>query len=158
MTSKNHFEENWKFFGTLGAKGFYPINSIFGIGAFLQGSYAFSNFTDDIAGRHNGTPFNTDLKIKNLWDVNFGVGLQATAPRGIKLYAGPYLYYAEADAHFSSAIPGLQAGNQKVLWKNKSIAGAFFGTDLPLAKGFHLNIEGQYTDRFSIGSAITYTY
>ena len=25
-TNKNDFEENWKFFGTLGAKGFYPIN------------------------------------------------------------------------------------------------------------------------------------
>ncbi len=46
-TSKNDFEENWKFFGTLGAKGFYPINNIFGIGAFLQGSYNFSNFTDE---------------------------------------------------------------------------------------------------------------
>jgi hypothetical protein len=157
-TSKNNFEENWKFFGTLGAKGFYPINNIFGIGAFIQGSYNFSNFTDEVAGRYNTTPFLADLKIKNLWDVNFGVGFQATAPRDIKLYAGPYIYYAEADAHLSCAVPGIQSGTQKVLWKNKSIVGGFLGTDIPLAKGFHLNIEGQYTDRFSVGSAITYSY
>ena len=157
-TSKNHFEENWKFFGTLGAKGFYPFNNIFGIGAFIQGSYNFSNFTDDVTGLHNATPFLADLKIKNLWDVNFGLGVQATVPWGIKLYAGPYIYYAEADAHLSHAVPGIQSGDQNFSWKNKSIAGGFFGADIPLAKGFRLNIEGQYTDRFSIGSAITYTY
>lgn len=157
-TSRNNFEENWKFFGTLGAKGFYPINNIFGIGAFIQGSYNFSNFTDDIAGFNNTTPFIADLKIKNLWDVNCGIGVQATVPYGLKLYAGPYIYYAAADAVLSADIPGLPFGKGKVLLKNKSIAGGFFGADIPLAKGFRLNIEGQYADRFSVGSAITYTY
>jgi hypothetical protein len=157
-TDKDHFEENWKFFGTIGAKGFYPFNSVFGMGAFIQGSYNFSNYTADVAGVHNTAPFIADLKIKNLWDVNFGLGFQATLPHGIKLYTGPYAYYAEADGCLSSVIPGIQSGNQKVLWKNKSIAGGFFGADIPLAKGFRLNIEGQYTDRFSVGSAITYTY
>ncbi|MEE9910507.1 MAG: hypothetical protein K4571_02185 [Deltaproteobacteria bacterium] len=157
-TNKNHFEENWKFFGTLGAKGFYPINGIFGVGAFLQGSGNFSNFTDEIAGVHNGAPFLTDLKVKNIWDVHFGIGAQATLPRGFKLYAGPYVYYAEADVHLSPAVPGIQSGVEKATWRNKSAAGGFFGADIPLAKGFRLNIEGQYTDRFSVGSAITYTY
>jgi hypothetical protein len=157
-TSKDHFEENWKFFGTLGAKGFYPINNIFGIGAFLQGSYNFSKFTDETAGIHNTTPFAADLEVKNLWDVNFGIGVQATVPFGIKLYGGPYVYYAEADARFSDNIPGLPFGTEKTLLKNKSAAGGYFGADIPLVKGFRLNIEGQYTDRFSFGSAITYTY
>lgn len=157
-TDKDHFEENWKFFGTLGAKGFYPLNSVFGIGAFIQGSYHFSNYTDEVAGANNTMPFIADLKIKNLWDVNFGLGFQATVPGGIKLYTGPYVYYAEADGCLSSALSGIQSGNQKVLWKNKSVAGGFLGADIGLAKGFRLNIEGQYTDRFSVGAAITYTY
>lgn len=157
-SSKDHFEENWKFFGTLGAKGFYPINSIFGVGAFIQGSCNFSNFTDEITGLSSGAPFLADLKIKNLWDVNFGIGFQATVPYGMKLYAGPYIYYAEADAYFSGAVPGIQSGTEKVSWKNKSVAGGFLGADVPLFKGFRLNIEGQYSDRFSVGSAITYTY
>jgi hypothetical protein len=29
---------------------------------------------------------------------------------------------------------------------------------LPLAKGFRLNAEGHYSERFSAGGAITYTY
>ena len=157
-TSKNDFEENWKFFGTLGAKGFYPINKIFGIGAFIQGTYNFSNFTDEIAGIYNATPYIADIKIKNLWDVNFGIGFQATVPYGIKLYIGPYIYYSEANACLSTNIPGLKFGTQDVLLKNKSIAGGFIGADIPLAKGFRLNIEGQYADRFSLGTAVTYTY
>lgn len=157
-TSKDHFEENWKFFGTLGAKGFYPFNHLFGMGAFLQASYNFSNFTDEVAGIRNAAPFLADLKIKNLWDVNVGVSLQATLPPGIRLYAGPFIYYAEAAGDLSDTVSGISSGPHNFSWKNKSAAGGFVGADVPLAKGFRLNIEGQYTDRFSIGSAITYTY
>jgi hypothetical protein len=157
-SSRNDFEENWKFFGTLGAKGFYPVNKVFGIGAFIQGTYNFSNFTDDIAGMNNTTPYLADLKIKNLWDVNFGVGFQATAPYDIKFYAGPYIYYSEANACFSENVPGLKFGTQGTSLKNKSIAGGFIGADIPMIKGFHLNIEGQFADRFSLGAAVSYTY
>lgn len=157
-TSKNDFMENWKFFGTLGAKAFYPVNDIFGVGAFVQGNYNFSNFTDDVGGYYGITPFLVDLKVKKFWDVHFGAGVQASIPFGMKLYAGPYIYYAEADASLSCAIAGIQSGNRKVLWKNKSLAGGYLGADIPLAKGFRLNIEGQYNGRFSIGSAITYVY
>ena len=157
-TVKNDFEENWKFFGTLGAKGFYPFNKIFGLGAFIQGTYHFSNYTDGIAGSNNGTPYIADLKIKNLWDVNIGVALQATAPLDIKLYAGPYVYYSEAKASLDANIPGLEYAAGNVLIRNKSIAGGFAGVDIPLLKGFRLNMEGQYARRFSLGVAVTYTY
>jgi hypothetical protein len=157
-TNKNDFAENWKFFGTLGAKGFYPINKTFGIGAFIQGTYYFSNFTDNVAGTRISTPFTTDLKVKNLWDVNFGVGFQATIPYGIKLYAGPYIYYSEAKVSLAANIPGLEYAAGNVLIKNKSIAGGFAGIDIPLAKRFSLNVEGQCSDRLSAGAAVTYTY
>jgi hypothetical protein len=157
-TTKNDFEENWKFFGTLGAKGFLPINKIFGIGAFIQGTYYSNYFTDGIAGTDTGTPFNADLKVKNMWDVNFGIGMQATIPYNIKLYAGPYVYYSEAKVSLGSNIPGLPFGLDDMLMKNSSLAGGFVGADIPLLKGFHLNIEGQYSSRFSAGAAISYTY
>ena len=55
-------------------------------------------------------------------------------------------------------IPGLEyaAGNFSI--ENKSIAGGFAGMDIPLVKGFRLNVEGQYSDRFSAGAAVSYTY
>ncbi len=157
-TSKNDFEDNWKFFGTLGGKGFYPFNQTFGIGAFIQGSYYFMDFTDNVSGTHAGAPFTTQLKVKNLWDVNFGLGFQATVPYGIKLYIGPYAYYSEAKVSLSASIPGLNsdAGNLRV--HNEANLGGFAGVDVPLARGFHLNVEGQYSERFSAGAAITYSY
>jgi hypothetical protein len=157
-TSKNDFEDNWNFFGTLGVKGFYPFNKTFGMGAFMHGSYYFNDFTDHVSGTDNGAPFTTELKVKNLWDVNFGISFQATVPYGIKLYIGPYAYYSEAKISQSTTIPGLpfETGNATV--KNTTIVGGFTGFDVPIAKGFHLNVEGQYSARFSVGAAITYSY
>jgi hypothetical protein len=158
ITANSDFTENWKFFGSLGAKGFLPINRVFGIGAFVSGTYYFNNFTGDVAGTNGGPPFAADLKVQNMWDVSFGIGFQAAIPYGIKLYIGPYLYYSEAKVCLSANIPGLAFGTENVLLKNKTIAGGFAGADIPLRKGFHLNIEGQYSERFSCGAAISYTY
>jgi hypothetical protein len=158
ITTKNDFADNWKFFGALGAKGFLPINKIFGVGAFIQGTYYFSDFTDNVAGTDTGTPFTAGLKVKNMWDVNFGIGFQATIPYNIKLYAGPYVYYSEAKICLSTNTPGLPFGTNDALMKNSSLAGGFIGADIPLIKGFRLNIEGQYSERFSAGAAISYTY
>ncbi len=157
-TASNDFAENWKFFGALGAKGFYPLTSRFGVGAFLQGTYHFSNYTDNVMGYRNGMPFEADLKIKNLWDIAGGIGLQATLPRNIRLYGGPYVYYSDADTILSADLPGLSFTTEKGLLQNRSKAGGYAGADLPLFKGFRLNIEGRYAERLSVGTAITYIY
>jgi len=155
VTDKKDFEENWKFFGTLGAKAFYPMHKTFGIGVFVQGSYYFRDFTDEVSGVSGSMPFMAELQVKNLWDVSGGVGFQVTLPRGIKLYAGPYVYYSEADVSLTSGVANW-TGDFSI--KNKSIVGGFTGLDIPLAKGFRLNVEGQFSDRFSAGAAISYTY
>jgi hypothetical protein len=157
-TSKNDFEDSWKLFGTLGMKGFYAFNKTFGVGGFLQGSYYFRNFTDPVSGTFNGTPFITELAVKNLWDVNFAIGFQATVPWGIKLYTGPFVYYSEAKTSLSADIPGLQIGTGDARLENKTTAGGFAGIDLPLARGFHLNVEGKYSSRFSFGAVISFSY
>ena len=157
-TSKNDFEDNGIWLGTLGAKGFYPLNKTFGIGAFVQGSYYFADFTDNVSGTHNGAPFTTELKVKNLWDVNLGIGFQATVPFGIKLYIGPYAYYSEAKTSLSQNIPGLKFEPGEGAIRNTTNIGGFAGFDFPLAKGFHLNVEGQYSEKFSVGVAVTYSY
>ena len=109
-TSKKDFEEHGKFFGTLGAKGFYPFNKTFGMGAFIQGTYYFSDFTDTVSGTRNGVPFSAELRVKNLWDVNFGMGFQVTVPHDIKLYIGPYVHYSEFKVSPSADVAGLASG------------------------------------------------
>ena len=79
-------------------------------------------------------------------------------PYGVKLYAGPYVYYSEAKVSLAPKIPGLEYAAGNISVENKSIAGGFAGIDIPLAKGFRLNVEGQYSDRFSAGAAVIYTY
>jgi len=145
------FKDNEKFSGTLGVKAFYPVSQTWGVGAFVQGTYYFSDFTDKVSR-------NKVVEVDNFWNVNCGIGLQVALPRGTKMYAGPYLYYSEAKLSLSSGIRdlGYAAGNFTV--ENKSIAGGFAGLDIPLAKGFRLNVEGQYAERFSAGAAISYTY
>jgi hypothetical protein len=157
-TSKNDVKDYGKFFGTLGGQGFYPFNRTFGIGAFLQASYYFQDFTDDISGTQNGALFTTGLKVKNLWDVNFGIGFQATVSNDMKLYVGPYLYHSQAKISPSVNIPGLPFFAGEITIKNKTNIGGFSGIDVPLARGFHLLVEGQYSDRFSVGTAVTYSY
>ncbi|MBI5586697.1 MAG: hypothetical protein HY892_23040 [Deltaproteobacteria bacterium] len=157
-TSKNDFEDHGEFFGTLGTKGFYPFNKTFGIGAFVQGSYYFTDFTDDVSGSFNGVPFRANLKVKTLWDVNGGIGFQATVPYGIKLYIGPYASYSEAKASLSPNLPDLKFETGEVTIKSATNIGGFIGLDVPLAKGFHLNVEGQFSARFSVGAVVTYSY
>ena len=158
VTFKNDFEGNWKLFGTLGAKGLYPINETFGIGAFVEGSHSFSDFKDNVSGTHNGVPFTAELTVENLWDVNLGIGLQARVPYDIKLYIGPYIYYSEAKASQSENISGLKFAEGDITIKNKTNVGGFAEIEVPLAKGFSLNLEGRYSERFSAGIAVNYTY
>lgn len=157
-TDKNNFDENWKIFGSLGAKAFYPISKFIGAGVFVQGTYFFKDFNDEVAGVHGGTPFRGELDVQNLWEINCGMGLQATLPSGVRLYAGPYVYYSEAKFILAPGISGLEyaAGNTSV--ENKSFTGGFFGLDIPLLKGFRFNIEGQFSEKFSAGAAISFTY
>ena len=156
--ARNDFQEHWKFFGTLGAKGFYPFNRTFGMGAFVQGSYSFSDFTDNVSGTRSGAPFSLELRVKNLWDVNAGIGFQATLPCGARIYAGPYVGYSEAKISPSANVAGLAFTSGETTLSNKTRFGGFSGIEIPLAKGFRLDVEGQYSERMSAGAAVTFTY
>lgn len=157
-TSKDDFEADWEFFGALGAKVFYPINAVFGVGAFMQGTYYFTDFSDHASITSGGVPIKTEMKFENLWDADFGIGLQAQLPGGAKLYAGPYIYYSEADMSLSSDWTGTEYTKKDHTVSNQSMAGGFLGADIPLIRGFRLNVEGQFADRFSAGLAVSYTY
>jgi hypothetical protein len=90
--------------------------------------------------------------------VNFGLSLQATVPGDIKIYTGPYLYYSEFKASPSPDAAGLPLGFGETILRNKTGFGGFAGIEVPLAKGFRLNLEGQYSERLSAGAAVIYVY
>ncbi|HDQ04666.1 MAG TPA: hypothetical protein ENN23_08935 [Deltaproteobacteria bacterium] len=158
VTNKNDFNDEANVFGTLGVKGFYPVNNVFGLGMFMQGTFYFGNVRDKVYGIETGEPFALELKLKNLWNISGGFGLQISAPLGIKLYAGTYGYYTEATVYPRVNIAGLpfSSGREKI--KSKTNWGGYTGLYAPLGKGFGLNVEGQYSERLSAGVAVTYTY
>ena len=156
--SGNDFSESWKFFTTIGAKGYYPLNRTIGIGAFLQGTYYFSDFTDNVSGTHNGVPYTMELGIKNLWDIHFGISLQATIHRDIRVYIGPCIYYGEGRVSPSANIPGLAFSAGDVTIRNTTNVGGYAGLDMALPKSFRLLVEGHYAERLSTGLAIAYIY
>jgi hypothetical protein len=157
-TSKKDFEENGKFFGTIGAKGFHPFNKTIGVGAFIQGTYYFGDFADTVSGTRNGMPFSAELRVKNLWDVNFGMGFQVAVPYDIKMYIGPYVHYSEFKVSPSADVAGVAFASGGTTMKNKTGFGGFTGIEVPLAKGFRLNMEGQYSEKLSVGAAVIYVY
>jgi hypothetical protein len=158
ITGKSDFEENTNYFGTVGTKGFYPFDKTFGIGFFIQGTYFFRDSTDYATGTRSGAPFAIELRMQSLWDVNLGIGMQATVPYGIKMYLGPYIYYSEAKVSPSPPVAGVALASGEMTIRNKTSLGGFTGIEVPLAKGFRLNVEGQYSERVSAGAAVTYSY
>lgn len=155
--SRSDLNDTWNnFFGTLGGKLFYPYGKIFGVGAFLQGTYFFNYFSDGVSGTRAGGPYTAGLKIKNMWDLNFGIGGQM-AVADTKFYLGPYFHHAEANASPAPAMTGLQFASDTTI-KNKSSVGVFAGIDAPLGRGFRFNIEAHYCEELSIGAGISFTY
>jgi hypothetical protein len=157
-TSKKDFEENGKFFGTVGAKGFYPFNERVGIGAFIQGTFYFNDYADTVSGTRNGAPFSVELRVRDVWDVSFGMGFQVAVPYNIKMYIGPYVHYSEFKISPSADVAGTAFASRGTTMKNKTGFGGFTGVEVPLAKGFRLNLEGQYSERLSVGAAVIYVY
>lgn len=155
--SHTNLNDTWNnFFGTLGGKLFYPYNQIFGVGAFLQGTYYINYFSDGVSGTRGGAPYNAGLKIKNMWDLDFGVGGQMSVAE-TRFYLGPYFHHAEANASPAPAVTGLQFASDTTI-KNKSSVGVFAGIDAPLGRGFRFNIEAHYCEELSIGAGVSFTY
>ncbi|HBA39861.1 MAG TPA: hypothetical protein DCZ05_09005 [Deltaproteobacteria bacterium] len=118
LSRSNTSRKGLRPFGTLGVKGLLYDGFYFGLGPFFQGSI-FSSYEDKKTRvRPSGLCCNSDeVKIKNPWDVNFGIGVQ-TKLYGVTLYGGPFAYWTgyKADKLFLSPILNL-----RVVWAVRSV-------------------------------------
>ena len=151
------WDPGWKPFGTLGLKGYLPINKVFGVGGFVQGSYYFGDYDASSVLTVSGIPVTDTVKIKSVWDTYAGVALQATVA-DIKLYSGPYVYYWEGKGQESATVLGSTFTGNEMTVKNKTNFGGFLGVDIPFTKELHFSIEGQYSEKYSVGSALTFSF
>jgi hypothetical protein len=156
--AKDEWDSDWKPFGTLGLKGYYPFNKQVGIGAFVQGTYVFGDLEDSTTATVSGTNVAVSAKIKNLWEVDAGIAVQLTLPADVKLYAGPYVYYAEGKGQASASLLGVTITSDETTLKNNTNFGGFLGVDVPITKAVHINVEGQYSESFSVGALLGFAF
>jgi len=158
------FDSNWKPFGTIGMKMYFPLGSTFGVGPIVQGSYVLSDYSDTVFS--NDAPDETrtpiEMKMKNFWEIKGALAFQAKIAPAAKLYAGPFAYYSQTKIELNLP-PGEfweETGTRtaSATAKNKSKLGGFAGAELVLDKKFVVNIEGQYSNYFSAGGTVSYLF
>jgi len=124
------------------------------MGLFAQGSYYFNNAHDRVwASRNGGAPTSIEVKIKDQWETDFGLGIQLTLPRKVKLYVGPYIHIGQGELSSSPYV-----GTMSDTLKTGTVAGGYGGLSLPLFGRFTLTAEGWYGKKMSAGSMVSYSY
>lgn len=169
---KPDFKEGLRTFGTIGVKGFFNVSDFFGIGPFAQVSM-YSSFKDRNSGTVTGTipgvgPLlatgTEEAKIRNLRDINIGIGLQGKIGDVI-VYGGPFAYWARAKTDWTEVVTGTIGGvpftdsfSRSITIEEENNIGGFAGLRLPLGKNLSFEVEGQLKSRFSMGGALTYAF
>lgn len=143
-----------RFLATVGLRWSHPVNSYLRMGVTVQGNYYINDASDEVIGiRPDGKNTLHEMKIKRQWSIKSALALQADLPKGVKIYAGPYLQYGEGKIWSLPAILG---------WREKininEPLGAYGGFTVPLIRRFSLTGEAWYGGKFSFGSMITYAY
>lgn len=172
--SSDIFKNSFSPFGTFGVKGLLYDGSYFGIGPFFQASL-FPSYQDKTRYRgidpaceaHQpiicGPLFITDrsdeLKVKNPWDVNLGIGLQ-TKVYGVTLYGGPFAYWTGYKARFNIKSTEGNSLFDKTHYREKNNFGGFVGlrAPLPWVEGVHAEVEGQFKNKASFGISLHYSF
>jgi len=131
------FNDSGVIFGGIGARGYYPVTSNFGIGPVIQASL-YDNFTDS----YNGVEY----KLKSPWEISAALAFQGNIGDNLIIYAGPYLFWSEFK---------LDGGGT---WEAKSNFGGMGGVRFKFGKNFSIEVEGQYTDEFSAGGMFTVSF
>jgi hypothetical protein len=155
--------DHTKIFGTFGLRSFFPVNTWFAMGPFIQFSaYSDSKDVKSYPAVAAGAPTTATVltHMKNPWDLNVGLTLQ-TGKNGFIVYGGPvaYLQRARVDTDLQVAVGNASVGmSDSVNAYEKANMGAFLGVTLPLTKQLRLEIEGQYKGRVSVGGALSYSF
>lgn len=131
------FNDSGVIFGGIGARGYYPVTSNFGIGPVIQASL-YDDFTDSSNG--------VEVKFKTPWEVGAALAFQGTIGDNLIIYAGPYLFWSGFD---------IDGGGS---WEAKSNFGGMGGVRFKFNKTFSIEAEIQYTDEVSAGGMFTVSF
>ncbi len=114
------------------------------IGTVLQAS---------LYGSYKDTQGTETVTVKNLWDVNVGVGLQWRAARRFVVYGGPFFYYGSAEV--TTETGPLSASDT---FKYKDFVGAFAGGRYSIGRRAEIGFEGRYNGGFCGSVSVGYSF
>lgn len=163
-TYTDDFKDTYQVFGTLGIKGVMYSNpsfamgpfSTFSIGPILKGSY-YSDYQDSAMGAIGGTAVTMTYSAKDMWDASFALAMQ-TKLNSVILYAGPFAYWRNIKSELTVQITGTGIFTDSTKYESENNVGGFAGIRVPIMKNVNFELEGQYTNSFSAGAAVVYSF
>ena len=144
-------DDSYKPFGTVGARGAWEFTPHLSLGPNLQASY-FTKNTDQTTGTVNGVSAKQELEIGDSYRVEFGLFLQAKF-KPVTFYAGPFVYLVRGD--FTNK--GITATTSDKFEEN-SILGGAGGIRINIYRGLSVELEARYSEEFSAGGLISYSF
>lgn len=151
------FEDNYKFFGTLGAKALVFSNWFMSVAPYVQASF-FSSYKDVVTGQAQGILASFEVEVENPVDMNGGIIFHfKSATETYHFYAGPMIFWSQAKAKATITIAGTKFTDSTTVTENNFI-GAFAGIHIWLGGPFQLQAEGQYRSKFALaGVSLSYS-
>jgi hypothetical protein len=138
--SLSDFKDNsYKPFVAVGTKGKWDFAPHFSLGPFLEASY-FAEHSDQVNGQK--------VDIGGYYKVDLGLFLQAKF-QPVMIYAGPFAYLVRGD---------ISVGSSSQDFEEKGNFGGAAGIRINLFKGLDIGLEAQYTEEFSAGGLISYSF
>lgn len=137
----NTFSDSYQPYGAIGAKYFSRINEAWGIGPFIQATYYFSDFSQYVNS--------TNVSVKNWWDTSIGFGVQYKVASSIAVYAGPFISWSNGKLYSNDVSTDFESNTN---------FGAYLGATGKVNDKVSVTAEGKYTDYFSGGLMVNYSF
>jgi hypothetical protein len=148
-------DDTFEPFVTVGAKGAWEFAPHFSLGPNLQASYFIKN-SDQTTGTVSGAPATQKLEIGDSYQVDLGVFLQAKF-KPVTFYAGPFIYLVRGDFTKENTISGITTKTRDKFEENSNFGGAG-GIRINIYRGLSVELEARYSEEFSAGGLISYSF
>ena len=170
------FSDSMKFYSGLGIRGvLYRFNPQFSIGGNLYFDYVWQDYEDStqviepvqVGGRSYDVIVTEKLKAKTPWSVNLALVAQWMPDKKVVVYGGPKFFYGsfkgEATVTGSATVGGVPVAvslSDSSTYETKNWIGGVVGVRfaIPGAEQLKFGVETQFTDRWSVGGMLHYSF
>ncbi len=148
-------DDTFEPFVTVGARGAWEFAPHFSLGPNFQASYFIKN-SDQTTGTVNGVSATQKLEVGDSYKVDFGIFLQAKI-KPVTFYAGPFIYLVRGDFTKENTISGITTTTRDKFEENSNFGGAA-GMRINIYRGLSVELEARYSEEFSAGGLISYSF